>query len=330
MDSQWYTCKEGEVKGPFTWEELRGQISGGELQPENLVWKAPYQDWRAAKTIEGLFSPPPPPVMTSQGNELAEVETERSIVRPPVVTSEGNEPGHTNDVPPPPAAAVLTKPAAIRYRRKTLKIVLFSVLGVVLILLAGVFYSIHSFFRDYNDDSLMEEIRAELGGDANTYATRSTGDVAVSTDDNEVKGKLAQNPVTAMLGIKKEEITSRFGEPEDTGFWKGANYYSYSDGRDFLVYFADDLPGVVVGISYFGPQEILGAKVGMTMEEIKSVLGEPDYEGCDQDCTPPEYSYGYKFQGAGIPGADGRNDLEIIFNTSSEEDPINYIDIFSK
>lgn len=226
---------------------------------------------------------------------------------------------------------IATSTEADKAPRKKLKRILLIILGIFLIIFLVILYSIYCFYRDVNDDSMMDEIRAEMNASSSVNSTRSNEAVPIlESERKQEQVQLAGNPLIDFLGMKEEEIKARFGEPEETGFWKGADYYSYSSDQDMLVFFAEDLPGVVVGLSYFGLEEIMGTRVGMSMEEIKSVLGPPDYEGYDESYTPPEYSYYYQFQGMGIPGDSGRNDLEIIFNSSSEHGPVNYIDIFCK
>ncbi len=323
MESQWYTYKDGKTEGPINWEKLQQQAKSGELQPENMVWKDPYKDWIAASEVNGLYPVTPAPSAL--------------LVPPPPLPIKfaENLPDSENIVPFPPAVNVLTTPETDKTPRQKYKLVLITILGFFLLLLAGVFYSIYSFYRDYNDDSLMDEIRAELAGESDVYSNTSVPSglrtaPASETKENRTLTQLATNPLIAFLGMKEAEIKSRFGEPEDTGFWKGANYYSYSANHDILFFFADDLPGVVVGISYLGPEEILGIRVGMTMEEVRTILGEADYEGYDEDYTPPEYSYYYKFPGINTLENSERKELELIINTSSPHDPINYLDIFCK
>lgn len=219
-----------------------------------------------------------------------------------------------------------------RAPRSKTKRVLLIVMIVILVLAGLVLYAFYWFYRDMHDDTLMEEIRREMAASQNIEPDNRVNetDPVQENNDQQIMTQLADHPLMAFLGMKEAEVVTRFGEPEETGFWKGANYYSYSDSQNMLFFFANDLPGVVVGLSYFGPERIAGTGVGMTMDEIKSVWGEPDSKYYDEEYTPPDYSYYYRFPGMGLQGTSGRNDLEIVFSGSSEQGPVNYIDIFCK
>ena len=58
----------GEVSGPFAWNELQNFVSAGKLNPETHVWKHGMRDWIHAGKVDELNSlfnvsqsPPPPP-----------------------------------------------------------------------------------------------------------------------------------------------------------------------------------------------------------------------------------------------------------------------------
>jgi hypothetical protein len=64
----WYCVRNGNRLGPMPWETLRERAWRGELDPDDLVWAAPFQNaWRPAGSVAGLFpepsaSTPAPPV----------------------------------------------------------------------------------------------------------------------------------------------------------------------------------------------------------------------------------------------------------------------------
>lgn len=63
---EWYYLKEDQQIGPLTGQELKRLARGGDLQPDDLVWKEGMQDWTEARQVSGLFSnevvaPPPQP-----------------------------------------------------------------------------------------------------------------------------------------------------------------------------------------------------------------------------------------------------------------------------
>jgi len=82
------------------------------------------------------------------------------------------------------------------------------------------------------------------------------------------------------IGTSAAEIVSEKGKPEDEGFFAGGYYITY--GND--IYFTDasyqDVQqgdyGVVTDIAFSQGKELLGVKIGMTLNEIKEMLGEPD------------------------------------------------------
>ncbi len=51
----YYMNRDGNNYGPYTWEELRGFASGGQLQLEDLVWNASRKKWVRADALQGLF-----------------------------------------------------------------------------------------------------------------------------------------------------------------------------------------------------------------------------------------------------------------------------------
>ena len=66
----WYVASSATPLGPFSWQELIGQIASGALRPDSFVWRAGLYDWVVALSVAGLFKPPdtqtvpkgPPPI----------------------------------------------------------------------------------------------------------------------------------------------------------------------------------------------------------------------------------------------------------------------------
>jgi hypothetical protein len=63
----WYVASSATPLGPFSWQELNGQIASGTLGQDSFVWRAGLDDWVEALSVAGLFNPPdlakgPPPI----------------------------------------------------------------------------------------------------------------------------------------------------------------------------------------------------------------------------------------------------------------------------
>ena len=76
------------------------------------------------------------------------------------------------------------------------------------------------------------------------------------------------------------DIINEKGKPEDEGFFAGAYYIAYGDNLYFTDASHQDVQqgnyGLVTEISFAKGEELLGVKIGMTLDEIKGKLGEPD------------------------------------------------------
>lgn len=51
----WYYAREGQRLGPVPEDRLRELIAGGEVRPDDLVWRAGFPDWRPAREAPDLF-----------------------------------------------------------------------------------------------------------------------------------------------------------------------------------------------------------------------------------------------------------------------------------
>jgi len=95
-DAVWYVGKEGQQKGPFTEEDVRGMISRGELAATDLVWKEGMGEWQPLGEIEEFAdaiakAPPPPPKAAPQVPAWCKKwwETFRNIIVSPDTGLEG-------------------------------------------------------------------------------------------------------------------------------------------------------------------------------------------------------------------------------------------------
>lgn len=57
----WHFLKEENRVGPVSDDTIRRFIAGGEIDPNDLVWRPGMPEWTPAGQIEGLFLPPPLP-----------------------------------------------------------------------------------------------------------------------------------------------------------------------------------------------------------------------------------------------------------------------------
>ncbi len=86
MGEQWYYSRNGEQLGPVSMAELQRLAAGGQLQPDDLVWRDGMHAWIPARTARGLFPNLQP--------ELAPVETEAIPVALPVEVAPAHAPAH--------------------------------------------------------------------------------------------------------------------------------------------------------------------------------------------------------------------------------------------
>src|SRR5512145_1583180 len=67
-DAQWYLARDGKQHGPISEAELTQFIEQGHLQPNDLVWREGFADWRPAMLVfapggsnPAAARPAPPP-----------------------------------------------------------------------------------------------------------------------------------------------------------------------------------------------------------------------------------------------------------------------------
>ncbi len=97
------------------------------------------------------------------------------------------------------------------------------------------------------------------------------------------EAKLASNdPVMSLLGESFTEIRQVLGEPDEEGYSEeyGSNYYLLYRHKNGVIRYLSPQAiknKVAVMIVLEGEQEVLEVKVGMSFQEIRSALGEPDF-----------------------------------------------------
>jgi hypothetical protein len=61
MAQDWYYAKDGERRGPITFQELGELAASGKLTPSDLVWQKGMAEWVQAGKIQDIFESKPPP-----------------------------------------------------------------------------------------------------------------------------------------------------------------------------------------------------------------------------------------------------------------------------
>lgn len=134
------------------------------------------------------------------------------------------------------------------------------------------------------------------------------------TEDPASQGSLeavvASGPVSAYLGTTLEEIESTFGSPSMEDFWRGSYFLLYEQ-EDLLFYVDSPESDKIIGVgirNYQNPGQhhFLGLDRGITFDETRERLGEPDSEGVDENDEVGGYHFSYSTERhtLGINGVD--------------------------
>ena len=89
-----------------------------------------------------------------------------------------------------------------------------------------------------------------------------------------------EDPIMNLLGKSFDEIKQVLGEPDEQGDsnWYGPHYYILYMHKEGFIRLSSPDPiekKIVVSIILGPGQEVLGARVGMTFQEIQDILGAP-------------------------------------------------------
>ena len=80
-DAIWHVGIQGERKGPFTEEDIKGMIERAELTARDVIWKEGMEEWLPVGQVEPFVEamktapPPPVPIPTQANPVLAWLET---------------------------------------------------------------------------------------------------------------------------------------------------------------------------------------------------------------------------------------------------------------
>ncbi len=142
-------------------------------------------------------------------------------------------------------------------------------------------------------------------------------------DGDAVSEIQEQDPVLSLLGKDFHEIEELLGEPDEEGYgdWLGPHHYIlYNSDESFIHFSSPESEENKIAVSILmGPGlGVLGARVGMTFEEIIGILGEPDSgPGPGMD----NYYYADYFSGE---TSNGIPEIFISFVAYSKDSPTEY------
>lgn len=331
MSKEWYILKDGKQEGPMGWEKLREKAGSGKLGAKDLVWTSDFNNWVTADKVQGLSltpsppppPPPPPPAMPNSppvSSPLPVTFSEPKISPPPL------SPPPTTGASPGVGRREKRKPK--KKKGKGCLIFLVGILFLV-VFLAISFWVVYSrLAEDFNFRAVLQEILQEYSIMESDWDPEQNG----SNQKESIEEQLRNNEFILLLGKSLGEIKQRYGEPEAIDFYSGSWYHSYINTHGILFYYSEELSetDVVVGISLANDSDILGTRVGMSVAEVRKVLGNPAWEGYDETSSPPDYVLSYRFEDANQCGISGRKDLDIYYCASSPDSIIKYIDIYCK
>jgi len=107
------------------------------------------------------------------------------------------------------------------------------------------------------------------------------------------------------IGDKTKDIVEKWGKPDRKEWFLGGLYYRYDDKN--VVFFTNEgsvgqdgneiVNGDVVDIGIFGEdREVYNVRLGMTIEEITAILGEPTYTMTPEYNEDSELFYGWTYK----------------------------------
>ena len=122
--------------------------------------------------------------------------------------------------------------------------------------------------------ALMGGQRAEKPVDLHLQLQDYTGSAVGAT--------FRQDPLMTLLGATFDQIGQVLGEPDEQGYdeWHGPHYYILYQRASGTVRFCSPAPmknKTAISIIVGPHQEVLGVNVGMHFDEIRAILGAPDF-----------------------------------------------------
>jgi hypothetical protein len=83
QSAEWYVETESGRSGPFPPTALRGMAANGQVTPETLIWRTGLQAAVPARSVKGLFAPPP--AVSSSGRSSTDEDFVKEVLREPDV-----------------------------------------------------------------------------------------------------------------------------------------------------------------------------------------------------------------------------------------------------
>lgn len=87
MSASYYIRSQGKVLGPFSFEDLKAKAAKGHLKKTHQV-SADKKTWQAARSVEGLFAPPPKLPQPAKAEPAAPVLVEPELVEVQLIEEE--------------------------------------------------------------------------------------------------------------------------------------------------------------------------------------------------------------------------------------------------
>lgn len=73
----------------------------------------------------------------------------------------------------------------------------------------------------------------------------------------------------------REEVAKKLGDPDEITTWQGSDLYIFGNIGIYIDPSEEKVTGLTAGEGY----RTYGIQIGMSSDEIKEILGKPDYEG---------------------------------------------------
>lgn len=191
------------------------------------------------------------------------------------------------------------------------KILSLVFLGFILLFASLIIISVIDHYRFINDNRVMDMIKEEM----KESATKENDSILIK--------------LGTYIGMTQEDVIRTLGNPEEIGNWKGADYSSYSNKDNILLYWNDEDEAKVISLSYFGDEKVNGVSCGMEANEVLDILGEPIDSGIDEGYTPPEAYMTYNRNNVELPNLESVVNLEVIYYLGGEDGLVTYIDILT-
>lgn len=101
-DAVWYYAHGDKEQGPVTLAQLKGLLSSGKIQSDDLVWKDGLDDWVPAESVQELRAEAP--VAGAPAPPAGSAKTRASTEAAPRIEAPARPPGGPGSSPTPPPA----------------------------------------------------------------------------------------------------------------------------------------------------------------------------------------------------------------------------------